>query len=940
MDNVITHKDIVNKETPKFSKENAPTMDDVLSDMEAEPTAQGRMKKALSATATAVKGALGGSKGLAFVTLRQLGDLAQNKLPQIKTYVDTVHRMMERRNQMAFESAEIAQNIRKWAAKNKPAADEMFNIAHDATVEGVDPAEAFVSAAEAIQNRIRHIENVAREDGMGKAQADELKQLRSDLKSEPTRKIKHAQLKKRFDKLPEQAKHHYRTMRDNYKSRHDGYQALLEQQIQNADIDNRIKKKRLAEIRSLFELQEVNAPYFPLARFGDYWVSAIDENGENRFLMFESEAEQQATANKLKEKGFDVRSGYKMEGNPAINGASLSFITDLMGKIDETTLNDEKKAQVKDQVYQMYLQALPSRSMRKQFIHRKKTKGWSNDALRAMAENMMKGAYQLARMEYADELSKQVNEVKKAAEQSNDNQAGRYAEEMMKRHEWVMNPTHSTFAQKVTSLGFLWMLGVSPAAAAVNISQNFVVALPILGSKFGSVEASKELNGAMKEFITSRGQISRKFRDQTEKDAYQAWHDMGLLDSTNAHDLAGMAEAENWQYNEKLEKAMGVVSWLFHKAEVFNRETTAIAAYRLAKQKGHSHESATKMAADITWDAHFDYTNANRARFMQSPTMKQLMQFKQYSQNMTYYLFRNMYLSMKGKTKAEKTEARKQLVGTLGMTGLLGGATALPLGTLFALANALNAAFGDDDEPWDAEVEFKNYLGELMGQDMADKVIYGVGGAGVSSRISLDGLWIRDPNRDMEGEDLWTHYAKQVAGPVWGGIVVSTIRGAGDIAGGDVYRGVEKIMPKFARDPMKAYRYWDEGALNYRGDAYKEADQFTGLQLLLQANGLTDGELMKQYDLNNAIKGYEKHILNRRRDIMTAFWLAYKEGDDAMMLETKKAIRKFNQANPRIVIDSDTLRRSIKMRRRYSQESQNGVNVKKSLRYLNDRVGW
>lgn len=924
----------------KFSIEQAPTMDEVLSQMDTEPTAQGRMKRALSATATAVKGALGGSKGLGAVSLRQLADLAHDKLPQIKTYVDTVHRMMERRNQMAFESADIAQNIRKWAAKNKPVADELFNVAHEATVEGVDPAEQFVSAAGAIENRIRHIENVAREDRLTNSQAEELRQLRNDLKDEPRRLRKHIDLRKRFDKLPKEAKQHYRTMRDNYKARHNDYRTLLEQQIENADIDNRVKKKRLAELRSLFELQEVNAPYFPLARFGDYWVSAIDENGENRFLMFESEAEQKATSEKLKEKGFEVRSGYKMEGNPAINGASLSFVTDLMGKIDESSLNDEKKALIKDQVYQMYLQALPSRSMRKQFIHRKKTKGWSNDALRAMAENMMKGAYQLSRMEFADELTKQATEAKKVAEQSNDNQTGRYAEEMMKRHEWVMNPKHSIAAQKITSLGFLWMLGVSPAAAAVNTTQNFVVALPIIASKFGTKAAASELNGAMKEFITSRGQISRKFRNQSEKDAYQAWHDMGLLDSTNAHDLAGMAEAENWQYNETYEKAMGVVSWLFHKAEVFNRETTAIAAYRLAKQKGHSHESATKMAADITWDAHFDYTNANRARYMQTPTMKVLMQFKQYSQNMTYYLLRNMYLSMKGATKEEKAEARKQLVGTLGMTGLLGGATALPLGSLFALANGLNAAFGDDDEPWDAEVEFKNYLGELMGQDMGDKVIYGVGGAGVSSRISLDGLWIRDPNRDIEGEDLWTHYAEQVAGPVMGGIVVSWLRGSSAIAEGNVYRGIEKMMPKFARDPMKAYRYWDEGALNYRGDAYKEADQFTGLQLLLQANGLTDGELMKQYDLNNAIKGYEQHILDRRRDLMTAFWLAYKEGDDAMMAEAKRGIRKFNQANPRIAIDGDTLRRSIKTRRRYNQESQNGVNVKKSLRYLNEQLGW
>jgi len=148
------------------------------------------------------------------------------------------------------------------------------------------------------------------------------------------------------------------------------------------------------------------------------------------------------------------------------------------------------------------------------------------------------------------------------------------------------------------------------------------------------------------------------------------------------------------------------------------------------------------------------------------------------------------------------------------------------------------------------------------------------------------------------------------------------------------------MMPKFARDPMKAYRYWNEGALNYRGNAYKEADQFSGLQLLLQANGLTDGELMKQYDVNNAIKGYEKHILDRRRDLMTAYWLAYKQNDEPMMLEAKRSIYKFNQANPRIAIDNGALRRSIKTRYRLIQESQNGVNVKKGLRYLNNRMVW
>ncbi|WP_407330542.1 PLxRFG domain-containing protein [Enterovibrio sp. 27052020O] len=924
----------------KFSKTQNMTFDQAIQQVGKGDTAQTRFKSALSAASLAVKGVLGGKLGLGAVSLRQLSDLSKDTLPMVKTYVDTVHRMLTRRNQMAFESAEIAQDLRKWAGKNQDAADKVFEMAHDATVEGVDPDKAFVSAEDAITRRIEYLENVNEGSHKTKAQMDEMRQLRKDLINEPQRKAKHAELKAEYDKLPEQAKVYYRSMRDNYKRRHDDYRQLLEQQIQSADIDGRVKKKRIAELRTLFELQEVNAPYFPLTRFGDYWLSAVDENGEQRYMMFEKEKEQQATAEHLRKQGFSVSTGYKMEGNPAINGASLSFVTDLMHKIDDTTLNDLKKEEIKDSIYQMYLQALPSRSMRKQFIHRKKVKGWSNDALRAMASNMMKGAYQLARMEYADELTKQASEAKKAAEVSGNNQAGRYAEELMKRHEWVMNPTHSKAAQTITSIGFLWMLGVSPAAAAINTTQNFVVALPILASKFGTTKAASALTGTMKEFIAGKGSIQSKLRNYDEKDAYQQWHDMGLLDSTNAHDLAGMAEAENWQYNETYEKGMNMVSALFHKAEVFNRETTVIAGYRLAREKGMSHEAAVKAAADITWDAHFDYTNVNRARYMQSPTMKVITQFKQYSQNMSYYLLRNLYIGFKGASKEEKAEARKQLVGTMGVTALLGGASALPLGTLYAIANALQSAFGDEDEPYDAEVEFKSYLADAMGDDMASLVLYGAGGAGLSPRISLDGLWIRDANRDLEGQDLWTHYAQQVAGPVLGGVVVGAIRGTQDIAQGEYQRGIEKILPKFARDPLKAMRYGDEGALNYRGDAYKEADEFAWYQLLAQGMGLSDHELMKQYEINNGIKGYEKHITDRRRDLMTAYWLAVKQGDTALLLETQKQIGKFNRTNPRVAIDAKDIRQSIKTRRRYSEQNQKGVNVNKNLRHLNDQIGW
>lgn len=412
-----------------------------------QSTPEGRFKGVLSTVGYAIKEALGGSKGLGFVTLRQLADLAKDKLPVVERYVDTVHRMITRRNQMSFEAAEIAQDIRKWAAKNQKAADEMFGIAHEATVHGVDPDKDFVSLVKAAERRIDYIKNIAQGHKMTTEQRNEIKELTADIANEPRRRRKHAALKRKFDKLPEEAKKHYRTMRDNYKQRHDQYIELLVKQIENADIDGGVKRKRIAELRSLYEIQEVTAPYFPLARFGNYHITAIDENGEKRFMMFETEKQQQDVLRSLRQQGFEAKPGYKFDDSTGLQGAGIGFVSDLMGKIDDTSLSDIKKEELKDTIYQMYLNALPSRSMRKQYIHRKKTQGWSNDALRALATNMMKSAYQLARLEYSDELTKNAAEAKKIADESGSNQAGRYAEELMKRHEWVMNPTHSKIAQ-------------------------------------------------------------------------------------------------------------------------------------------------------------------------------------------------------------------------------------------------------------------------------------------------------------------------------------------------------------------------------------------------------------------------------------------------------------------------------------------------------------
>lgn len=873
---------------------------------------------------------------LALLTLRQLSEVAKKYLPQIKDYVDVVHKMMTDRNVMAEKAADFVDEWQAWASKNKKEADELANVMHDATLAGVDPSKPFVSAIDNIDKRIRLLEDKARSrPGDGTAQwVKEIEALKKQKLQEPRRKKDWLKLKPRFDALSPEAKRLFEGVRDEYQTRSREFHKVLEQRIENAAMDGRIKKMLLAELRLEHESQEIDL-YFPLARFGNYYIDAADPNGERVYLMFESEREQKRTAENMEKEGFKIEKQGRTLDKRFDQGANISFVNELMQSIDGISMNDKKSGEVRDAIYQTYLQHMPDRSIRKQYIHRKGVSGFSNDAIRAFADRMMKSSYQLARLKHQDDLTMLMDEMEKSAKTGNERAI--IYNEMAKRHDWVMNPKNSVLSQKLTGVGFVWMLGVSPAAAAVNLTQTPVVAGPVLGSKFGMTKAFKELASASRQFSIKNGSIKDKLTSDEEKQAYQSFVDMGLLDATRAHDLAGLAEQGGYNYSSTGHKWMNRIAFLFHKAEQFNREVTAMAAYRLGMEKHGNHDQAVKEAAEMTWDAHFDYSNINRSRFMQGDFMKVAMQFKQYSQNITYYLLRNLQQSLSGATKKEKQEARRQLVGTLAMTGIIGGINALPLWALYTLATAI---FDDDDEPFDARTETHIYLAELLGKDVADWVIYGAGGAGVSPRISLDGLWVRESNRDLEGEDLWSFYAKQAVGPVLGGIAPSIFEGIRKVGQGEYQRGFENMVPKFVKDVSKAQRYFDEGATTLKGDQLKEEDEFSPVDLMLQAMGIADSGVSKQYQENAAIKGYEQRILKRRQRLLTRYYQAWKEGDSKEKMEVLRDISRFNKANPKIRVDHKTLSRSVKTRQRYRERADHGVILNKKLERDLARVDW
>ncbi|EOW9182410.1 PLxRFG domain-containing protein [Vibrio cholerae] len=893
--------------------------------------------------------ALGRNK-YAMLTLRQMGEVSAviNKPlgKMIDAYQDEINSMVVTQNMLAEEAAKIAEDLSDWAKANQKEADELFAFAHEATLADVDPSEAFQSREEELKESIAKQERILKEEGglnseRGSKAWKTLQEERELLKQEPNRRKRHVELRPKFALLNAEQKRRYRQMRDHYRAQSERMNKALEENIVRAVFDAKIRKAMLAELRQRHE-RAAKGLYFPLSRNGDYWIDFADENGERQFMMFETKGEMELAAEKLRKAGFSLNSGMKAKFN-AVQKASLPFVADVLQLVEQANMHTPAKESLSDEIYQMYLRTLPARSMRRNFIHRKGVAGFSQDAVRALADQGFRQSRQQARLDHMDILDNHLDSIQKYVhELPNNVEADRVVEELNKRHEWVRNPSRAGWAQKLTSLGFVWMLGLTPAAALVNLTQNLQVALPILGSRYGMAESSKMMSQATAQYLKAaftrnrpKGQgILGSVLTGGEKEAMRRAVAQGVIDVTQAADLAGLAENPNAKYSGTWNKAMNIIGWAFHHAEVFNREVTYIAAYRLAMKKHGDHEKAIADAIKDTWDSHFDYSSINRARFMQSDMAAVALQFKQYSQNMTYYLWANLAKALKGETPEVKSMARKQLLGTLASTFFIGGAGALPLWAITTAIDAAQEIVGDDDEPFDAETELKRMLAEAFGKENAALIWHGALPS-ISGRISLNDLWVRSINRDVDASTAYVEYMKQALGPVLGGIGVSWAQGLADISNDQFARGIERIPPKAIKDVLKTARYINEGGVNTKNGDEIVSD-LTAFELLGQASGFAIGRANLQYDENNAIKNYETFIVKRRQSLMNAYYTAYRLKDGEAMKSVMVKVRKFNQSQygKRNPITTEILRQSLKVRARKRSITQNGVPVNPKMNSL------
>lgn len=772
----------------------------------------------------------------------------------------------------------------------------------------------------------------------------EIKELKDDyadisrkIEALPLRKTTHSILKNHLKAMPKEAQELYTELRDAYTRQFDEQVSELINRIKRNISDEQSQKNMISEIHEKFKRKGKHDIYFPLTRFGDHYVLAkkLDDNGEVKDYMrlhFETEKAAVRVTSELRSEGWNVTRSTKTN-----IGNAMADVPGFASKIIE--MASEKKGalesldSIKDDINQLMLQQMPEVSFLKRSIHRKYVKGYSADQKRAFAHTMFHGAYRIAKIRHGDRLKSYLDSIRdevsnpdgsELIDEKNNAKAAAVYNEMILRYDDSMNPQGAQWSAMLTQFGFTYYLGGSLGSGLVNITQTPLFTAPYLGAKYGFGKATKELALALKDYgLTEDKKLSlydsaisleRNTKIKSEERAMiKELVDTGVIENTQSHSLAQLSETNTMQQQSALrENAARTVGWFYHNAEVLNREVTALATYRLAKNKGSSHKAAVEMARKVIYDTHFDYSYHNRARIMRSNPAKVILMFKNYAQQATWLIARNAWKVAKGDKEALKFVAGSTLAHLA-----IAGSAGLPV---WSLVGFVASKFLGDDDDWEQEyrkwfTEIAEAAGsdnpELAGEVVTRGLINAYVGIDVSNRTSADlrEMWIR---ADDIGDRSPVHdLVVALTGPL-GSFAFNTLDSAvNTFHNGDTWKGLNKMIPvKGLRDASMSLEMEANGLYSWSGDSIMGAEEVGFGDVARKFIGFTPSEASRRYERNGAIYEIDRRLKSKAKSLKAMAFKAHKNGNEERFNKIIEQIQEFNFRFPTYAIDLEASLRS------------------------------
>jgi hypothetical protein len=761
---------------------------------------------------------------------------------------------------------------------------------------------------------------------------------------------KHAALAAQYNALGPNAQKVYQdaknALKEQWGDREKSYYSLVDYTFSGRLADAKAKgdtdavtsiEKDKADAKAAYkkQLDTLKGPYFPLMRFGTYLAIGESQElvdmkekvkaavGDERHKLeaqlekmkkdpkhyavsaHETRGQLNAAKRDMASKGLTPREDMTDQYLDGVSRDSAKIVAEL-GHMVSATLDEDSARAVNDGLANVYLRSLPEMHALRREAHRKGIEGANPDMLRAFASAGQSGSFYQSRLKHGAEMADTLFQMKREAKGNIDLQ--HVHREMEKRMALDMQFKETPVQDFIASASWVYHMGMSPSNWVLNATQPWLVSVPMMAGRFGMMKSTRELGRAyadatkiMKDARLKEGKIDwwsgiseNSLTDKEERTALRKLMERGIVDEGLQHELNMFADGKSRglaQFN----RWMG---WGNQQVELVNRTSTALAAFRLAKQSGMDYEKALQYAYDTTLNSQFDYSQEGTARFMREgggvPMAKLVFQFRKFQQGMLYALGSNI---RKLADPAQRKEAAYTLAYLSLTSGMAAGATGLPFAAaVFALANA----FLDDDDPeGDAETQFANWLFDVTGDkkaaDVLRKGLPAAWGWDVSKRIGLGDVASPFPMGRFDGKtgaEMGGQVTMAAMGPA-AGLSARMYDGIQMMGEGEFQKGAEKMLPKVAADLMKAGRYATEGFSDGKGNP--TGTGLDGADVVSKAFGFNPTRESDYYEGTAAKKNTESAVKSRIGSIGNQFKEAVRTGD---MGDVREMINKFNADHP------------------------------------------
>ena len=650
----------------------------------------------------------------------------------------------------------------------------------------------------------------------------------------------------------------------------------------------------------------------------------------------------------------------------AASTSNSELLKGVFQAIESTSLaGTDAMEKLKDAVYQVYLQTMPERSFRKQFIHRKGVTGFRTDLLRDVAASTSKMAVQLARVKYSPLLRNSISQARDSIKNRPDMEP--YVNAMNRRVRQELAFDEESTGEKIAGVlnkaSYIFYLGGLSSALLQPLSI-FQTGIPILASKYGAIGAATEMTKMLA--LWNQTGIYRTNRDGSrswvmpsaehakgltpeQRKAVRAMIERNVSTSTYAHSIFDYKNTPSGNYSHPVARLgkdavnILVLGGLMHTTERMSREAMFLASFNLNRKAGKSFEESVDAAVQDTNESLGNYGQYNRPEFMKGAIGKVLTQFMMYPVYITLFLGRNfaeMARPMNGRTRAE---AAGKFFGTLGTTFVLAGAVGLPMfSTVMGLIGWMWEQAKDDDWPedlksmsyelWWREKWLPEQLGEaeIGGAKISDIIKYGVANAAtgldISSRTSLNNLWMRDSKEYATVRENAMAMAMEKAGPS-ANMILSMAEAYEAFMLGDYEKGVGKMAPAGFRNFVNAHKYWTEGAKDNKGAQILSKDAFTTGELIGQAVGFRSDLLANTQYVTFKVIGLQQKIINERNRILSSMDREYRKGNAEGYAKYFKEGAEFNKKFPSFAIETEDIINSLESRQELRAKSWRGFNL-------------